>query len=144
VSIRAALSWALGALLLALLGFGIFSAVQASKARRREALKREVYPHIRVEVLNAAGVRGLAKRVTWRLRELGFDVVFYGNAADTLAKTVVVERADSSLKNAKLVAEAVGCKEITYEPDPDLLLEVTLIVGKDWKKLFKDLKEPVF
>ena len=127
-----------------LVGAWGFSAARAAKARRLKALSREVFPKIRVEVLNAAGERGLARRVTWRLRDMGFDVVFYGNAGDTLPKTVVVERADSSMRNAKLVAEAIGCKEITYEPDPDLLLEVTLIVGKDWREVFKDLEEPVF
>ncbi len=141
---REVLSWALGFALLGLVGFWVYSGVKAHRARRVQALAKEVYPHIRVEVLNAAGARGLAKKVSWKLREMGFDVVFYGNAGDTLAKTVVVERADTSCRNARLVAEAIGCKEITYEPDPDLLLEVTLILGKDWRGLFKDLKEPLF
>ncbi|MGB9590486.1 MAG: LytR C-terminal domain-containing protein, partial [Candidatus Hydrothermia bacterium] len=95
----------------------------------------------KVEVLNAAGEPGLAKKVTWRLRGMGFDVVYYGNANDTLSKTVVIERVDSSMANAKSLAGAIGVKEITYEPDPDQLFDVTLLVGLDFKEVFKDINK---
>ena len=36
---------------------------------------------VRVEVLNAGGVPGMASRATDHLRESGFDVVYYGNAS---------------------------------------------------------------
>ena len=128
--------------LLMVVGLLIYGGISAVKAQRQRTLDRkraERYPEIRVEVLNATGVNGLAKRVSWRLRDMGFDVVYYGNAADTLTKTVIIERADSSLSNAKELAWAINCKEITFEPDPDGLLEVTLIVGLDYQKIFKDI-----
>jgi len=37
---------------------------------------------IKVEVLNASGQRGLARRVTQYLRDRGFDVVSVGNAPE--------------------------------------------------------------
>lgn len=129
-----------GILILGLLAYGGWNIWQASQRRESERKKAEVYPGIRVEVLNAAGEPGIAKKVTWRLREMGFDVVYYGNAKDTLGKTVVIERLDSSLANAKALAGAIGVKEITYEPDPDRLLEVTLLVGLDFREVFKGIE----
>jgi len=99
---------------------------------------------IRVEVLNGTGESGVSRRIAFYLRELGFDVVYYGNAKEKLDKTVVVERIDPNLKNAKIVAKELGCNLITYEPDPNKLLEVTVLVGKDYKTLLKDLKEYIF
>ncbi len=129
-----------GILILGLLAYGGWNIWQASQRREAERKKAEVYPGIRVEVLNAAGEPGIAKKVTWRLRQMGFDVVYYGNAKDTLGKTVVIERLDSSLANAKALAGAIGVKEITYEPDPDRLLEVTLLVGLDFREVFKGIE----
>ncbi len=131
-------------LVVGLLMYAGFSAVQAQRQRSFDRKRAERFPQIRVEVLNATGVNGLAKRVSWRLRDMGFDVVYYGNATDTLSKTVIIERADSSLSNAKEMAWAINCKEITFEPDPDGLLEITLILGLDYQKIFKDIdKEKV-
>jgi hypothetical protein len=130
-----------GLLTLGLLAYGGWDIWRASQKREAERKRSEVFPGIRIEVLNAAGVPGLAKAVTWRLRDMGFDVVYYGNAKDTLGKTVVIERVDSSLANAKALAGAIGVKEITYEPDPDRLLEVTLLVGLDFKEVFKGIEK---
>ncbi len=129
----------LGIVILGLLAYGGWNIWQASQHREAERKKSEVFPGLHVEVLNAAGEAGVAKKVTWRLREMGFDVVYYGNAKDTLGKTVVIERVDSSLANARALAGAIGVKEITYEPDPDRLLEVTLLVGMDFREVFKDI-----
>lgn len=130
-----------GLLTLGLLAYGGWNIWQANQKREAERKKSEVFPGIRVEVLNAAGEQGLAKKVTWRLREMGFDVVYYGNAKDTLGKTVVIERIDSSLSNARALAGAIGVNEITYEPDPDRLLEVTLLVGLDFREIFKGIEK---
>ncbi|MGC8894401.1 MAG: LytR C-terminal domain-containing protein [candidate division WOR-3 bacterium] len=130
-----------GILTLGLLVYGGLNIWQANRRREAERKKTEVFPGIKVEVLNAAGEPGLAKKVTWRLRGMGFDVVYYGNANDTLSKTVVIERVDSSMANAKSLAGAIGVKEITYEPDPDQLFDVTLLVGLDFKEFFKDINK---
>ncbi len=131
----------IGLVTLGLLGYSGWNIWQANRKREVERMRTEVFPGIRVEVLNAAGEPGLAKKVTWRLRAMGFDVVYYGNATDTIAKTVVIERIDSSMANAKALAGAIGVKEITYEPDPDRLLEVTLLVGKDFKEVFRGIEK---
>lgn len=87
---------------------------------------------IRVEVLNGAGVDQLARRATERLRELGFDVVYYGNADrfDHDTSTAIARLDD--VEPARRVAEALGLRKVEHEPDRNLYLDVTVILGADW------------
>jgi len=91
---------------------------------------------IRVEVINAAGAPGLARKVTFLLRKRGFDVVYYGNSREKLAHTVIVERVDSTLQNATALGGVIGCNNIMLDYDPDKLLEVSLLLGRDYSKFF--------
>lgn len=84
-----------------------------------------------VEVLNGVGVDGLARSVTMRLRERGLDVVFYGNAGmDTLAVTQVVARRGDTVA-ARRVQMALGVGRVVSEPDSSLLLDVSVLLGRD-------------
>jgi beta-phosphoglucomutase-like phosphatase (HAD superfamily) len=85
---------------------------------------------IRVEVLNATSRPGLARSVTARLRDAGFDVVYFGNAphADSSAVLDRAGRADA----AHAVAQALGISRVRSKPDPGLYLEATVILGADW------------
>ncbi len=94
---------------------------------------------IRVEVLNATGERHLARIVSMELRRKGFDVIHFGNADDTLDYTIIFDRKSPEKKYAKILARSIGCKRIRFEPDPQKLCEVSIIIGKDYKKIFKDL-----
>ena len=87
---------------------------------------------IRVEVLNGAGVPGLARSVTERLRSLGFDVVYYGNASAPAGdSTVVLDRAGDAGAAGK-VAAALNVGRIETALDTTLYLEATVILGSDW------------
>jgi hypothetical protein len=88
---------------------------------------------IRVEVLNAAGIPRLAQRGTDRLRELGFDVVYYGNASGFHADTSLVLDRMGDAAAAAAVAEAIGVQRIRTAPDSTLYLEVTVVLGTDWQ-----------
>jgi hypothetical protein len=85
----------------------------------------------KVEVLNAVGIDGLARDATLRLRARGFDVVFFGNAGiDTLTETrVVARRGNTAL--AREVQEALGVGVVADAEDPRLLLDVTVLLGRD-------------
>jgi hypothetical protein len=85
---------------------------------------------IRVEVLNGTSRPGLARSVTARLRDAGFDVVYFGNAprADS---SVVLDRAGRE-DAARAVAHALGISHVRSKPDPGLYLEATVILGADW------------
>jgi hypothetical protein len=87
---------------------------------------------IRVEVLNGSGVGGLAREATHRLRGEGFDVVFFGNAPRfDFGRSVVLDRT-GDLAAAGIVATALGIDSIASDVDPRLLLDVTVVLGRDW------------
>jgi len=93
---------------------------------------------IRVEVLNGCGVTKISQQITDILQEKGFDVVNVGDAlSHDFAKTILVDRKSEEMRNAKKVARSIGCRHMTYQLDPSLHLEVSLIVGKDYPKIFK-------
>jgi hypothetical protein len=87
----------------------------------------------RIEVLNGSGRSGIARAVTHRLRNAGFDVVFFGNAPATAGdSSVVIDRiGDDAI--ARAVGEHLGIKRIRSERDTTLYLDATVILGKDWQ-----------
>jgi len=87
---------------------------------------------IRVEVLNGAGVPGLARAVTEKLRAEGFDVVYYGNAPRSgRDSSVVLDRIGNS-GAAGAVAAAAGVGRVETALDTTLYLEATVILGRDF------------
>ncbi len=92
---------------------------------------------IRVEVLNACGVSKLARRTTEVLRDMGFDVVYYGNATTMRSESVVVERYSKDGRHAKVVARALGIKQIIVSIDTTGIAQVSVIIGKDYKRIKK-------
>lgn len=88
---------------------------------------------VRVEVLNAAGVPGLARVATRTLRERGFDVVYFGNARGFSPETTLVIDRVGREETARDVAGALEVERVSSRPDSTLLLEVTVVIGRDWK-----------
>ncbi len=87
---------------------------------------------VRVEVLNAAGVAGVARDVSTLLRNDGFDVVQYGNASSFDRDTTLVIDRVGRAELAEAVANALGIRNVLVEPDPDLFVDVTVLLGRDW------------
>lgn len=94
---------------------------------------------IKIEVLNATNINGLAERVAKLLRRKGFDVIRYDTAKEKIEHTVIVERKETNLKHAKFVKEVLKQGEVSFEPDVLGFLEVTIVLGKDFnlKKIEK-------
>ncbi|MBW3628733.1 MAG: LytR C-terminal domain-containing protein [Gemmatimonadetes bacterium] len=87
---------------------------------------------VRVEVLNAAGIPGLARGATDRLRDAGFDVVFFGNGRGFEPESSLVLDRVGRREVAAEVARALGIPRVVTRPDTTLYLEVTVVLGKDW------------
>lgn len=87
---------------------------------------------VRIEVLNGAGRSGLARDATKRLRDRGFDVVYFGNASEFGHDSSVVLDRVGKEEAAREVAAALGIANVRSDPDSTLLLEVTVILGQDW------------
>lgn len=86
---------------------------------------------IKVEVLNGTRVHGLARRATMYLRDRGFDVVEMGTSGEQRARTIVLDRSNHPAW-AKLIAQALDA-EIESRPDSTRFLDVTVVLGDDWR-----------
>jgi len=124
------------ALLLAVAG--IVLAVRGSSTRAPQAVRQRVDAEapagvrIRVEVLNATRVRGLARRATMHLRDRGFDVVNVGTSRESRDSTLVLDRSGHA-DWAALVARALGGARVEQAPDSSRYLDVTVLVGASWR-----------
>ncbi|HEY7409019.1 MAG TPA: LytR C-terminal domain-containing protein [Gemmatimonadaceae bacterium] len=87
---------------------------------------------IRVEVLNATRVRGLARRATMHLRDRGFDVVTVGTSREARDSTVVLDRSGHP-DWAALVAKALGGARVEQARDSSRYLDVTVLIGASWR-----------
>jgi hypothetical protein len=87
---------------------------------------------ITVEVLNGTRRQGLARVATRVLRERGVDVVFFGNADSVADSTrVFVRRGDPG--RGKDVVEALGAGRMRMAPDTLRRVDVTVIIGEDYR-----------
>ena len=87
---------------------------------------------VRVEVLNASTVRGLARRATMHLRDRGFDVVAIGNAGERRDSTIVLSRAGDE-EWARRVARAMGGVPVEVRPDSARYVDVSVLLGSHWR-----------
>ena len=87
---------------------------------------------IRVEVLNATRIRGLARRGTFVLRDRGFDVVSIGTSAQQSDSTLVLDRSNHPEWAAR-VARALGGARVEARPDSTLYVDVTVLLGRTWR-----------
>ncbi len=87
---------------------------------------------ITVEVLNGSGRGGLARLGTRRLRRLGLDVVYFGNAEAAVDSTrVIIRRGDRA--RASRVRDALGTGRLDSAPDSLRRVDVTVILGRDFR-----------
>lgn len=109
------------------------------RARVREFLLRlntvpsEFTPSmVTVQVLNGTGIPGLASRARSRLLYFGYNVVEFGNAErDDHPRTLVLDRS-GNLEAARRVREALKVGEVYPKIDRRLLVDVTVVVGRDF------------
>lgn len=111
----------------------------ADDSEEEEAAERR----LRVEVLNAAGVPGLARTATDRLRDRGFDVVYYGNARGFAPESSLVLDRVGRTEWAREVGDALEIERVATRPDSSLFLDVTVVVGRDWAGNNKQGETPV-
>ena len=111
------------------------------------------FSEIKVEIINCSGVYEIGKEVMEDLRRRGFNVYDVLFDPDTLAKTVVVERSDEQMTNALILAKSIAKRkkvgilpreevlfpELRKEIDNNLLIDVSLILGKDFPTFFPNI-----
>ncbi|MXW55855.1 MAG: LytR family transcriptional regulator [Gemmatimonadales bacterium] len=94
---------------------------------------------IKVEVLNGAGERGLARQFADRLRLIGFDVVATGNAEHFDHEVTHVLDRSGRLGAALAVARELSTDSLAVAIDPELYLDASVVVGSDWAGLLVNL-----
>jgi hypothetical protein len=121
-----------------LLVVGVVVALRGPSTRAPQAVRQRVDAEappgvrIRVEVLNATRVRGLARRATMHLRDRGFDVVTVGTSREPRDSTLVLDRSGHP-DWAALVGRALGGARVEPAPDSSRYLDVTVLVGATWR-----------
>ena len=110
------------------------SAADAVRASAADAVRAITAPRerVRVEVLNAAGLPKLARTATDALRDVGFDVVYFGNAGSFDRESSVVLDRVGDVAAARAVADALGIRSVRSEPDSNLFVDVSVLLGKAW------------
>ena len=92
--------------------------------------------HIQINVINACGASGVAKKFSEFLRARKFDVPEYGNAEEVVRQSIVIDRVGDSL-SARKVAYALGInpERVVTEIDSSLFVRATVVIGADYTGL---------
>jgi LytR cell envelope-related transcriptional attenuator len=89
---------------------------------------------VTVEVLNGSGTVGLAKRVTFLLRDRGFDVVHYNNDPDGRRSVTLIRDFTNKPEAAERLARVLGGAKIERTKDPlDRGLDLSVKIGASYK-----------
>ncbi len=92
---------------------------------------------IQLEVQNGTGEKGIAAVFTEYLRKNGVDVVESGNFnTEDEERTLIIDRIGDNAK-AKRVASILGLnnRNIIQQINNSLYLDITVVIGKDFKEL---------
>ncbi len=92
---------------------------------------------VQLEVLNGCGVNGVAEKFTDYLRADNFDVVNIGNYRSfDIDHSLLIDRT-GNMKKAFEIASTLGIEKnnIIQQVNKEYFLDVTLIIGKDYKRL---------
>lgn len=124
---------ALTVLAVVILAASLVAGLGGGEAETPVSIEKELARDIEVEVLNAAGVDGLARAATRTLRERGVDVVYFGNAVTfDRDSSVVIDRVGRP-EAARQVADVLGISQTRTERDSSLYLDATVLLGADWQ-----------
>ncbi len=98
-------------------------------------IPREPERELRVAVLNGTSIDRLAANTADYLREYKCDILQIGNASSYFEKTVIIDRRDRELSNAEYIHHLLRVGEMTFEPDQGEIVDVTVILGEDYKPI---------
>ncbi|WP_396203929.1 LytR C-terminal domain-containing protein [Gemmatimonas sp.] len=87
---------------------------------------------VRVRVVNASGVNGLARRATLYLREFGYDVVDFSSSSAGGASTRIVVHTGHRDWGERL-QRALGVGTVGADADSSRYVDLTVFIGRDWR-----------
>jgi hypothetical protein len=87
-----------------------------------------------IEVLNGTGDAGVAHEATKALFRLGIDVIEVGNADHFgYEESVLIARKQDA--DVGLLGEIIQCRNVIVQLRQDSIVDATLILGDDYRKL---------
>ncbi|MBP1683297.1 MAG: hypothetical protein H6Q27_861 [Ignavibacteriaceae bacterium] len=119
-----------------ILAYSVFNAIPFND-NDDNYLEDSTRVRIQVEVLNGCGVSGVAEKLTDYLRTNNIDVVNLGNYRSFEIENSIIIGRNEKIQNAEIVAAIVGLdnQNIIQQINPDYLLDVTFVLGKDYRDL---------
>lgn len=107
--------------------------------KTNDKLPSQLQHNIQVEILNGCGVQGMAAHFAKILRDQGVDVVKTGNYKSLDVKNTQVMDRIGNKGFALQVGNILGVesKYIYTQKKKELLIDATIIIGKDYAKLKK-------
>ncbi len=128
-------------ILVVLLGYFIYSGAGKLFGKKNVAETSQapgVQRLIQVKIYNGCGIKGLGEKMTEYLRKKNFDIIDTENYSSfDIEETLVIDNR-GNLENAVRTAEALGVnpkKNVSQNINEDFLLDVIVIIGKDYKNL---------
>ncbi|MCC7052284.1 MAG: LytR C-terminal domain-containing protein [Gemmatimonadaceae bacterium] len=128
----------LGGFALAVIAVGVFGARRFTQrdsiVATGDTTSAPQGQRVLVEVLNASGVAGLARRATFLIRDRGFDVVTYGtDPGGRRSGTVVVDYSNKP-EAAERMARVLGGAQVERGRDSlDRGLDLTVKLGTSYR-----------
>ncbi len=120
-----------------------YSMYQNINAKKMENLSENVFKNIQLEILDATGEKhdSVLRFIKNFFIMMNFDVVYAGKVPDTIKYTYVVDRRDSTMTEAKIVARLIDVSKVYYSMDEDSVVNVSVILGKDYKRIVSKVEE---
>ena len=87
---------------------------------------------VRVQVLNATDITGLARRATMVLRDRGYDVVETGNTKGPLDTTIVLDLSGHP-DWAQRIAKSLAPARVQARKDTSRYLDIAVVLGAAWR-----------
>ena len=120
----------------------IFPVIPPQLMVARQSYGEHPNQSIEVEVLNGCGVANLAARTTEFLRSKHFDVVFEGNMENQQYQHTLIILRNEKIESLIKIADSfdidyTDSTHIKVTPDESLCLDVTVILGADYRKFAK-------
>ena len=123
---------AVGVPLCALTLLGAVAMARQADRSPMQSAREQSKVRIKVQVLNATRTRGLGRRAMLHLRDHGFDVVELGTTTATRDSTLVLDRSQHP-EWAQRVARSLGGARVESRPDTSRYLDVTVLIGANWR-----------
>jgi len=127
-------------ILILFLGYSLLSNLNVFEQKSETDILIKHKQNMQIEVLNGCGVDGVADMFTDSLRTKNIDVVNTGNYRSyNIDNSIVIDRT-GNIFNAEYVADVIGIdnKQVIQQKNKNYFLDVTLIIGKDYKQLFNN------